>query len=109
MTRFLQAKAIRRLYECDHGILTVEEATKLAAPFNLEALPVERIQDRRNDFKGAYFPDLKEGEWFEGVAAHTLAYAIADHLGVAYPDLYGMGSQLRAACAAVLEYLNQKA
>ncbi len=58
------------------------------------------------DFKGLTLNDGAESA--EGVAAHKLALQIASHLGVNVPDMFGIGSQLRIACAKILEHLGSK-
>lgn len=97
-----QAKVIRELYEYDHAFLTAEGAAHFTEPFGFKAhLHIEKANPQ--DFKGLTLRDgLTEAE---GVAAHKLALQIAGHLGVNVPDMFGIGSQLRIACARILEHL----
>lgn len=101
-----QLEAIRELAGHDHSILKGGHARDIAHAFGLEEISTGLIQDQRSEFKGAYFPDLQEGEWAEDVIdAARLACEIADHLGVEYPPMFGRGSQIRAACEAIQQHL----
>ncbi len=104
-TKAKQAKVIRELYEYDHAFLTPEGAAHFAEPFGFKPhLYVEKANPQ--DFKGLTLRDgLTEAE---GVEASKLALQIASHLGVTVPDMYGIGSQLRIACARILEHLVSK-
>lgn len=100
-----QAKVIRELYEYDHAFLTPEGAAHFTEPFGFTArLRVEKANPQ--DFKGLTLPNgMTEAE---GVEASRLALQIASHLGVNVPDMFGIGSQLRIACARILEHLGSK-
>lgn len=100
-----QAKVIRELYEYDHAFLSPVGAAHFTQPFGFIARThVEKANPQ--DFKGL---TLNEGmSEAEGVEASALALQIASHLGVSVPDMFGRGSQLRIACAKILEHLNGK-
>lgn len=101
-----QAKVIRELYEYDHAFLTKEGAEHFTAPFGFTPrLHVEKANPQ--DFKGLTLNNGAESA--EGIGAHQLALQIASHLKVSVPDMFGIGSQLRIACAKILEHLNEKA
>jgi len=103
MEKARQAKVIRDLYEYDHAFITEEGAEHFSKPFGFKAhCYVEKANP--SDPKGLTFDDGRlEGK---GVAAEKLALQIARHLNVNVPDMFGRGSQLRIACAKILEHLN---
>lgn len=100
-----QAKVIRELYGYDHAFLSPEGAAHFTEPFGFKARTrVERANP--NDFKGLTLNDgMTEAE---GVEASDLALQIALRLDVDVPDMFGRGSQLRIACARILEHLGSK-
>lgn len=91
-------KAINRLVEMDHAILTVEFAKGIAGTFGVKA-PVEKFVE------GTGRVERFTGEVGHGVSAHVLAEVIAESMNLKYPAMFGIGSRLRVACAAVKEYL----
>ncbi len=98
-----QAKIIRELYEYDHAFLTPEGAARFTEPFGFTPhLYTERANPEHP--KGLSLFDGAESA--TGVAADKLALQIASKLGVSVPDMFGRGSQLRIACARILEHLN---
>ena len=98
-------EAIRELAKHDHGILSPEEAQKLADPFGVKVRPTTFNVGEGRVVSGPL------GPW-QGVGAHVLAHQIARSLGLnegeAYPDVRGIGSQLRVACQAVERYLESQ-
>lgn len=105
MTRL---KALKDLASVgDHAILTKEFATKVAKAFGFKP-EFYTITDRRSEFKGAYIPDIKEGESIEAIDDLQLCYQIANHIGYSIKaDYFGRGSQFRAAVNELIE--NEKA
>jgi len=104
-----QAKIIRQLYECDHGFLPERIVKEWTAAFEFEG-DTYLAKANPEDFKGLSLFDEKGNAVSEmrGQAAHVVALQIARHLGIEVPDMYGVGSQLRIACARILESLNGK-
>lgn len=102
--KLTRAEAIELLDACDHAILDCRWARAVSEPFGYEPR-LTSIQDQRSEFKGAHFPDLKEGKYaHEVIGADALAEQICRSLGVEYPGMYGRGSQLHACCAALRRY-----
>lgn len=102
-----QQEAIKELVEYDHCFLSPEGVKELGEPFGVYHTIVAK--DNRSDFKGLNLGvNNKEGDATEGLPAHTLAMMIADKLGVSYPYMHGIGSQLRVCCKVILEHLNSK-
>jgi hypothetical protein len=100
-------EAIESLAQCDHGILKGDYARAIGKMFDF--IPrTYRIQDNRSEFKGAYFPDLKEGEWAEDVIdASILAESLCNHLKIEYTPMFGRGFALRECCRALKEYCSK--
>ena len=105
----IQAKMIRVLYELDHAFIPKEQVFKLTDAFGFKGTTY-LAKANPEDFKGLSLYDAKGNpvSEMEGQAAHKVALQIAKHLGVEVPDMYGIGSQLRVACAKILEHLNAK-
>jgi hypothetical protein len=105
--RMSRLEAIRELAKHDHGILSPEEAQKLADPFGVTVRPVTFEVG-----EGRVVAGRPSGRW-QGVGAHILAHQTARSLGLkegdAYADVRGIGSQLRVACEAVERYLESQA
>lgn len=98
-------EAIALLDSFDHAILGKKKAFEICKPFGFKPT-LTKIQDRRSEFKGAYFPDLKEGEWAEDViGARNLACQIANHEKIAYQDYFGEGTMLHETCKTILATL----
>ncbi len=95
-----QKKVVEELLDYDHAFLTKEGAEHFTKPFGFAARTyIERANP--NNPKGLTLPG---GTYeAEGIAAHKLALQIASHLGVEVPDMFGIGSQLRVACARIHE------
>lgn len=98
-------EAIRELAKHDHGILTPEAAQELAAPFGVTVTPQTFETGQGRVVSGP------PGRW-TGVGAHALAHQLAGSLdlreGRDYPDVRGIGSQLRVACRAIETYLESQ-
>ena len=98
-------EAIRELAKHDHGILSPEAAQELATPFGVTVVPQTFETGQGRVVQGP------PGRW-TGVAAHVLAHQIAASLGLQegrdYPDVRGIGSQLRVACQSVERYLESQ-
>lgn len=104
-----KVKLIRSLYECDHGFLSKEGVEHYTKPFGFVG-DTYVAKSNPQDFKGLSLFD-KDGnplEEMEGQDSAVVARQIADHLGVKYESMYGRGSQLREACARILEHFGQK-
>ena len=92
--KMTKQEALDRLKDGDHAIFCVEDGREIAEAFGTEP-PVRHYRvgfDRVERFKGG------EGE---GVDAAELACKIADSMGLDYPAMMGIGSQLRVACDAI--------
>lgn len=108
-------KAIKELKKYDHSFLSPEGAKEIAKPFNFKP-PLAIKEDTRSQFKGLTLyginpktkKEYQEGDTCEGIDAHRLANAIADHLGIDYPNFFGIGSQLRGTCEAMQKQLKKK-
>jgi len=101
-----QIEAIRELQEYDHCFLSPKGVKKLGEPFGVYQTVIAR--DNRSEFKGLNLgKDNKEGDTAEGLPAHILAELICKKLGVDYPSMHGIGSQLRACCEAVEKQLTK--
>jgi hypothetical protein len=93
---------VNDLRRYDHAFLTVEGALRFSRPFGFEARTyIERANP--NDPKGLTLANGAESA--EGIAAHHLAEQICDHVGIDYPECFGRGSQLRACCDALEQWL----
>ncbi|MFA7257647.1 MAG: hypothetical protein WC047_08750 [Kiritimatiellales bacterium] len=101
-----EQEALKDLCNSDRAIIKGVHARKIAKAFGIGNPPCDDIQDNRSEFKGAHFPDLKEGEWARDVIdASVLACWICTGLHIDYQEMYGRGSQLRACCAAIDSFL----
>ncbi len=99
-----QAQALKALLAGDHAIFTVEHGQAIGGAFGLQPEPHTFI-DNRSEFKGITLWDLKEGQGAKGYSSHILAMEICDDLGLEYPSMFGVGSQLRACCKALERHL----
>ena len=105
-------EAIKSLEEHDHAFLSPEYAKEVAKIFGMKPF-LQKMRDNRSKFKGLTLSgvnpetgkEYQEGEYAEGIEAHSLACQIADHLKVEYAPMFGIGSQLRSACGAILKHL----
>ena len=89
----------------DHSILKGSYARKIGKVFGFNKVPTRRIQDSRSQFKGANFPDLKEGEYAEDVIdASSLAEWLCNELDVEYTPMHGRGSALRECCEQLADH-----
>lgn len=91
----------------DHSILKGDYARKIGKVFGFSKVPTNKIQDNRSEFKGSYFPDIKEGEWAEDVIdASILAEWLCEELGVEYTPMFGRGSALRECCSRLANHFS---
>ncbi len=98
--------AVNELVQYDHVFLTPEGVRQLGEPFGVYHTYMET--DTRSRFKGLNLGDkYKEGDQAEGCAAHILAMKICQKEGVRYEPKFGIGSQLRECCRALLEHLQK--
>jgi len=99
-------KAFELLTFNDHGILGSQEVKKISEAFGLGTVHLRKIQDQRSEFKGAYFPSLKERDYFEGIGTMELAHEICKHLGIneQVGSYNSRGSQMRAYCEAIKQH-----
>ena len=96
----------------DHALLTPETAKAICEPFGIEP-NLGKHRDTRSQFKGLTLSGINpetgkefvEGDYATGVEAHNLAVHIARHLQVEFTEMFGIGSQLRSACQAILKSL----
>ena len=102
--RLTKLEAIKELEKYDHCLLTKEAVKQLGKPFGF--YNVREYTDSRSKFKGLNLgSDHKEGDKVMGLAADTLAIELCKKEGVAYIDMYGRGSALRACCRALRQSL----
>lgn len=102
-----KVEAIQLLDSFDHSILNKEGAEKICKPFNYKP-QLYSIQDNRSEPKGAYFADLKEGDFAHDVIdSASLATDLADYLKIEYESYYGRGTQLHRTCEKILAELNK--
>ena len=100
--KLMKSVAVDDLRRYDHGFLSVEGAERISAPFGFKAhTRIERADP--DDPKGLTFLDGATEK--AGVAAHDLAKQICRHVGVEYLEMHGRGSQLRACCDALEQWL----
>lgn len=104
-------QAIQELCQYDHLLLEPKIVMGIYKPFH--ALGVEgKINlyvDNRSEPKGLRLRwPYQEGDYAEGLNSEELAMDIADQLGIRYVECYGKGAQLRAACEAILEFLEKR-
>lgn len=102
MSKELLLKLVDELRECDHLFLSPKGADRFSTAFGFKA---ETWIHHANpqDPKGL---TLKDGaEQAEGVDAAHLAQQICRHIGVEYLSTFGRGSQLRACCDALEQWL----
>jgi len=99
-------EALEELFGYDHAIISEDRAMALAAPFGLTQVPTRdyATNPAANNGKGVFME--KEGP---AVSAHELAEAIADHMGLTYPPMMGLGSRLRVACSAIQQAIKSDA
>jgi len=103
-----QLEAIKELREYDHCFLSPDGVREIGKPFDVFETTIAK--DTRSEFKGLTLNDAKEGDVAEGLPAHTLAELICKKLGVEYPAMYGIGSQLQVCCDVAERFLlSQKA
>jgi hypothetical protein len=95
-------KYVDELRQYDHAFLTVEGAEYFSKPFGFTAYThVEKADPTA--IKGLTLNNgAKQGR---GIGAHQLAAQICRHVGVAYEEKFGRGSQLRACCDALEQWL----
>lgn len=103
-------QALNDLSKCGgHAILRVDFARKVADAFGFK-LHTYKIRDERSQFKGAYMPDVKEGESVEAVDALSLMYQVAKALKYDIKaDYFGRGSQFDAGMRELREYIKAPA
>ncbi len=113
ITVFSKRQAVAKLSKYDHAFLKPEMAIKICEPFGF----TPRLQtqtDSRSEFKGLTLfginpktgKEFVEGDTCEGIAAHTLAMQICNHVKVQFQDCFGIGSQLSACCKALNSWLD---
>jgi len=97
----------------DHAFLKPEFVKKICKPFGLKPITYWAA-DNRSQFKGLTLvginpktkKEFKEGDKVKGQDAHRLACYIANNLKIDYQDCFGIGSQLRSACEAIIKSLS---
>jgi hypothetical protein len=101
-----RTEALELLRDWDHAIVSGDGARQVAEAFGIQlGSDVGSIRDTRSEFKGAYMPDVKEGEVVHDViGAEMLAEIICRKLGVEYRGMHGRGSQLRECVRVLTEY-----
>jgi len=105
-------EVIRELVNHDHRFLSPSCAKAFCKPFGIKP-NLYMATDTRSRFKGLTLSGInpktkkeyQEGDEAPGVASHHLACQIASHLKVDYPEMFGVGSQLRSACGAIEKFL----
>ncbi len=98
-------EALRVLEECDHLFLSKEGVLEITKPFGFSGRTYT-AKANPEEFKGLTLPDGLTS--MEGQDAHKVAMQICDHLKLKYPEMYGMGSQLRACCHAIWQFLKRE-
>lgn len=91
-------EAIRELQQYDHCFLSPEGVKAMGEPFGV-SLATRLEKDNRHTPKGLRLNGgMTEAE---GLGAHILAERICMKENVAYPVLYGRGSQLQVCCQLI--------
>jgi hypothetical protein len=110
-----KSEALKYLSESDHCFLNAERTKEIGRAFGVKVSTYKAV-DNRSEFKGLTLnginPDTKlpykEGDTREGQDAHRLAMQICKGLELDYQDMFGIGSQLRACCESIAEWLHNK-
>jgi hypothetical protein len=95
---------VDELRECDHCFLTVEGADYYSKPFGFTARTYV-AHANPHDIKGLTLDSGAASA--RGIAAEVLARQICDHVGVAYQETMGRGSQLRKCCDALEAWMTR--
>jgi hypothetical protein len=99
-------KYVNELREYDHAFLAPAGAQYFAEAFGFTA-KTYTVEASPNEPKGL---TLHNGaKQAEGIAADRLAIDICCHVGVEYESKFGRGSQLRACCDALEQWLRYQA
>ena len=114
MKKYTQLESIKELVKADHVFLSPEGVRSYTEPFGFKGR-LRSLPDTRSQFKGLTLNGINpktgkeyvEGDTALGNDAHLVACEIADHLGIKYADMFGVGSQLRSACGAVQKHLEK--
>ena len=107
--KYTKLKAINELLEHDHAFLSPEGVKNIGEPLGI--YQTRKVKDTRSQFKGldCSTSGYKEGDVVEGLDAHILAMMICKKEGVEYQDYFGIGSQLRECCRAMIDHLTKGA
>lgn len=96
-------EATNMLARCDHAFLTVEGAHAISKPFGYTP-QCYTAKANPNDPKGLTLDNGANEA--TGIGAHELAQDLCDFLNLPYRHCFGRGSQLRACCEALQQYLD---
>jgi hypothetical protein len=96
--------AVIVLRGCDHAFLSAEGAIKMCEPFGVKAVYYKHTANPK-DPKGLTLNDGANSA--VGIGAHVLASYICSQLNVDYEPKLGRGSQLRACCDALENWINK--
>ena len=101
---YTKLEALQAMKDCgDHIIYNEKFANKIGKAFGFKP-NIQMIVDTRSQFKGAYFPEAKEGDSIRGVEDIRLCYQIASHIGYDIrSDFFGSGSQFRGCIQELIE------
>jgi len=95
-------KYVEELRQHDHAFLTKEGAAYFSKPFGFAATTYV-AHANPSDPKGLTLDN--DAESADGIGAHELAGQICRHVGISYEEKFGRGSQLRACCDALEQWL----
>jgi hypothetical protein len=98
----MMLQIVNELRDCDHAFLSPEGADHFSKPFGFKA-ETWIHQASPNEPKGLTLSD--GAKQAEGIDASYLAQQICRHVGVEYASKFGRGSQLRACCDALEQWL----
>lgn len=97
--------SVRELAECDHEFLESSRVARITEPFGFLGRTYF-AQANPQDFKGLSLwddnGDPMDRAW--GQNAHSVAEQICVHLGIDYPPMHGIGSQLRVCVDAIKKF-----
>ena len=110
-----KAEALKYLSDSDHCFLKPETVKEIGKAFGVKVSTYEAT-DNRSEFKGLTLNGInpktklpfKEGDTREGQDAHQLAMQICKGLDLDYQDMFGVGSQLRACCESIANWMHNK-
>lgn len=104
MSKEKQIAFIERLVQCDHSFMKPEFVKEANDVFGSH-IGTYLAKANPKDFKGLTLNDGATEA--EGQDAHKIAEQLAEHLGLEWQEMFGIGSELRECCRVILEHLRK--